>query len=442
MSEASVDDKQSSRAPAREMLAALLKASQEMQRKLSDSSEYVERLNTILDAKVEERLAELNDGVEVLMRGNIQGLSTEKDAIIAELIELRQEELKLLHEVGRSLRDALNEKLAELIAAMKEQVRRMLTAFKEHLRQSENELNDSIGQLRKNLADKLPAQLDIVRQAMLKERQLIEGLEIKHEEMLSLADSDYLEQLTSQCGAFKDELEGEGNDYFLSVASIVEEITIEQEERFRARRQSLADIEQQCKNDIDADLKYLDQLPLSFAESCKRMSELHADLHGTTVSNLALVYRTEILSLAKETEDQLMIVRSHVQTVLQDHTDSYAEEVAKLLEKFEKNARESLADQTNNPANKSPDDKNALASLDKHFEKLREKCIHGAAKEFTNAETAVNKATEIFRSRLHTVRDEVSAGVEKEFVESRKELLEFSEHSKDALVELWETAES
>ncbi|MBX9688763.1 MAG: hypothetical protein K2X27_18795 [Candidatus Obscuribacterales bacterium] len=440
MSDPSPAEKSSGRSAAREMLAALAKASQDMSRKFNEACEHAQRLNNTLETKVDDRLSELNDNAELLVKSQLEGLVTEKDAIMAELMELRQEELKVLHSIGRTLRESLAEKLKEMISGMRAEVSRMLAAFKELLRQTENELLEAVIPLRNSLSEKMPAQLEIVRFEMLKERKVLEELEARHEELLKEAESEYLDRLTEYCAELKNSLEEDGANYFTALNSNVQEIVKEQEERFLLRHKSLADIEEQCKHVIDADLQYLDRLPESFSESCARAAELQVSLHGTMVNNLALVYRTEILSLAKETEDQLMIVRSHVQTVLHNFQDDYAEQAYKLLSKFERSARESLPKPEEAEINSGED--SLSPTLEKKFEEIRETAASMVNREFSRTEASMDKELDQFRVRLNAISENVNNTVERRFSQGRKEIFEIAETSKDEIAGLLEKIDS
>src|SRR5579883_1776532 len=96
MSESITAEPQSGNTPARQLLAVLTRASQEMEKAISESYDYVSALNAELQQTVNAQLDESAEQLEQLIKGHLSGLLAEKDSILSQLTELRQEELKVL----------------------------------------------------------------------------------------------------------------------------------------------------------------------------------------------------------------------------------------------------------------------------------------------------------------------------------------------------------
>lgn len=106
---------QQANSPARQLLAALTRASQDMERSVNDACEHVGKLNNELERYVSGQLESADEQIELIVRTKLEKVSSEKEAVLAQLMELRQEELQVLQQTGKKLRDALSEKLNELV---------------------------------------------------------------------------------------------------------------------------------------------------------------------------------------------------------------------------------------------------------------------------------------------------------------------------------------
>ena len=153
MSEASTVETQSNASPARQMLAALTQASKEMTTRFNEVSERASKLNAVLENDVNKSLADLNQQAESMVRVHLDGLTADKDAVLAELTVLRQEEMKVLQNIAKNLRDALTEKLNELLTSLKSDVKEQMSTFQLNIRQKETEVAQTEKNLRKVLRE-------------------------------------------------------------------------------------------------------------------------------------------------------------------------------------------------------------------------------------------------------------------------------------------------
>ena len=118
MAEPATAEQQGANSPARQLLAALTKASQEMEKSVAETYEFVSKLNSELERVVNAQPSETAEKTEMMLRGHLTGITAEKEEILSKLTELRQEELKVLQGTGRELRLAIVEKLDGLVTCL------------------------------------------------------------------------------------------------------------------------------------------------------------------------------------------------------------------------------------------------------------------------------------------------------------------------------------
>ncbi len=440
MSEASTGETQSTgTSPARQMLAALTRASQEMGKSFNDTCEHVSRLNDALENKINERMAELNEHAEQLVKVQLDGLSADKDAILSELTELRQEELLVLQTVGKSLRDALTDNLKEIIDSLKSKTDERLKAFQESLTQTETEVTQTVDNLRKTLADNMPEHLKSVQEGINTEKKALEELQAKYQERLNQDAGDCLNDMVEHCAALKERLEEEGQSYLESVDSALEGLITEQTEKLKQRVESLKEMQEKAAERTQVDIDVVKNLPESFTESCKGMASIQVDLHGTMVTNLALVYRTDILSAAKITEDQLQILRVHLQSQLRSYQEQFSDQSSKLLSKFEKAVKE-LQPHTLNQESKP--DEELPSEIQTQLDKIKKELAEKSNEKIAAADETMAKLFEEFSARLEKAAQSASKAVEANFSDGQKEIAALAEQSKEKLAELTLKAET
>ena len=285
--------------PARQLLAALTRASQEMEKSVSESHEFVSKLNAELERVVSAQLDETSEQVEIFVHNHLDGLSAEKDGILSQLTELRQEELRTLQNTGKNLRKALEERLNHLVTTFRNEIDEHLQIFQEKLEQADKNNNTNIETTRGSLRERMPGFLSSMSEEIRNEKQAMEDLYVNNQQNLTQESTVSLNQLVEHCNELKIHLENEGSSFLAAVDSSAEKLIAEQSEKLSQRIASFSAMEQKAGHRIDAlshaDKSYIEELPANFRDSCGNMAELQVGLHATVVKNLALQYRTEIL---------------------------------------------------------------------------------------------------------------------------------------------------
>lgn len=441
MAETSTGETQSGTSAAKQMLAALTRASQEMTRKFNDSCEQVSRLNATLENKVNERLAELSEHSELIVRSQLEGLIAEKDAILAELTELRREELKVLQSIGQNMREALLSKLKEQLDAVESEMKTSIAAFLEQLEKSENSVSDELTKVSASLSKGLPEQLAKLKKERETERDSIETAHSKQHEQLREKSADGLIKLSEHFTLLKTSLDEEGAAYVSTLDSVMEKLVAEHQAKLKERIDALSEVQERVKQGVGIDRDYLDSMPDKFAESCRNLTSMKLELHATQTNNLALVYRTEIVSIAKQSEDQMMIIRSHLQTLLHNYQDSFNEQAAKLLQKFEKNAREAMPAVDVNKA-KSPESEGVPEAVVDFISKMKTEIKSNVKENVSAAKTIMEDSLDEFRSKLNVSSLNYANTIEKSFNDARKDISELTESNKEKIEEMTHKADA
>ena len=439
MAEQATADTQQANSPARQLLAALTRASQEMEKAVQESYEHVTMLNSELERVLNLQLDQTSEKVEVFIHSHLDGLSSEKDAILHQLTELRQEELRVLQSTGRNLRQALVEKLDVLVTAFRADVDGHLQAFQDKLSQADKDNRDTVDATRQSLRERIPGFLVSVSEEVIKEKQGLEELHTSFQQTLTEESNVSLNQMVEHCGELKTRLETEGESFLASVDERAANLVNEQTEKLKQRIESFSQMEQKAEERIDslslADKSYIKDLPATFTETCGKMAELQVGLHATVVKNLALQYRTEILSAAQEAEDSLQIVRAELQSLLRQYQNHYAEQFENLLTKFEKSATDFANAQVATPE-LSSNREQIIEGINEKFNSLKKTVSESTREEISSTENAMEKSYEEFRLRLEIARKYSCENIEGSFKENQEELSKLQQSNEEQLKEL------
>lgn len=438
---AETETQQTGATAAKQMLAALTKASQEMTKKFNDSCEQASRLNTTLENKVNERLTEINEQSELIVRSQLEGLSAEKDAILAELTELKRGELKVVQELGQKLRDALSERLKELAAELDKEMAEGLKSFQQTLAETEGSISQKLASTSESLSKQVPDLLEKLKEERKKEKDELSDSHAKQMDAYKSKAADGMSKLADHVATLKGTLNEEGSGYVNTLDSVIEKLVSEQQSNLKERLESFADISEKVAQSIQNDKEQFEKLPAQFADSCKQVADLKVSLHGSKVNNLALIYRTEIVSLAKQSEDQMLIIRSRLQSLLHGYLDNFSEQSGKLLQKFEKNARDAMPVEDPEKSKEIEHEglPDAIAEL---FEKLKQELKTNAKETAVAAKSLMEDSLDDFRSKLNSSSQNYTSVIEKSFNEARKEISELTESNKEKLEELSQKSEA
>lgn len=399
--------------PAKQMLAALTRASQEMTRTVNESCEYIESLNSALESKVNEHLKEINGYAELVIRGQLTGISQEKDGILIELSELQREELNVLQGIGRKLREEMSKRLEEIVADIAKQLDGKLSGFHERFAEQEKTSETKVTAALEKFRQSLPERTKEVEAKSKEETTRLADLQNQHDEFFNGEIADTISRFQERINSAKSQIEKEGAAYEEAVGTKfahLSEITGEKLDECMAATTELKEESlRRIRSLSEADLSYIKTLPEPFAKAVKQATSIQTELQSTITNNLALEYRTEIFTLSKETEDLIQRARTELHAALNAQRDEFKGQADKLVLDFEKSLREL-------PINKERQGKtqgqDASAQMKQLLEELRVKVKESADKKFHAAQELVDKSYDEAHTELNEIGRQVAEQIE------------------------------
>lgn len=426
--------------PARQLLAALNRASQEMEKSVSDACAFVASLNFELEKSIKASLDKTADKIENIVCTQLESAGRDKDLILTQLAELRQEELKVLQSTAKELRAALEQKLNDLLSKFRKNIDQQIESFQSELSKTNSDAAAQIEEIRKRLKEQLPIYLEQIRSEYQSELEKLEKLQSNYQATISSDSVSSLSELSEHQNDLRTRLENEGEEFLKLVSEKSEELSKEQTARLEQRMQFFAEMEKAAGQRIEAvsadDLAYLRDLPEKFRESCKEMADLQVGLHANAAANLALQYRTEVLSASQGAEDQLQIARDEMQNLLKQYQSQYIKDLEQILVKFKSSAQE-LADM--NPLENKNDrgsSEQIKLVLTEQLEKIRQSTATTVKDEVVRAEGVMDEFYEEFKQRLEAARKEACERLEHSFQRNQQELAGMQQQDEQHLQEL------
>ena len=404
MTEPVSTDTQAANSPAKQMLAALTRASHEMTKAVSESCDYVDQLNLALESKVNERLKEANTYAEIVVRGQLSGISFEKDGILAELSELHREELKVLQGIGKRLREGMANRLEELVVEINSQLDGKLTTFSADLIDLEKENGEKVLQALSGFRESIPDHIKSLQNKSNEEKTRLEDLESQHREYFESELAESVSKLQERFAEARSVLEKSAEQFKETMDdkqnAVLSSNKLQMEE-FLTELSSLKDeTEKRIKLMSENDIESLNGVLEPFKKSSLEMADIQKELHATVVHNLALEYRTEFFSLAKETEDQARNAKAEIQTSLNSQRDAFTEESDKLLFAFDKNLREIPVDNSSGSKASSNDYAQKVKQI---LNDLRSKISDSADEKVSSIEESLTTSHDKFAQQLAAI---------------------------------------
>lgn len=413
MAEAGTTDS-ATNSPAKQMLAALTRASQDMTRTVNESCEYIESLNSALESKVNEHLKEINGYAELVIRGQLTGISQEKDGILIELSELQREELKVLQGIGKKLRDEMSKRLDEIVAEIASQLDGKLAGFQEQLDGAEKDSQSKVTTALEKFRESLPGRMKEIESKSIEETTRLNDLKNQHDEFFNAEIAETISRFQEKINEVRAQIEKDNDAYRESVDSKFEQLNELEAAKLNECLDGISDLKEEALRRIrslsEADVNYIKSIPEPFARAIKQSTEIQSDLQSTITKNLALEYRTEILTLSKETEDLVQRARAELHAALNAQHDQFAGQADKLVLDFEKSLRELPINK--DKQGKAQGQESSSAQVKQIIEDLRTKIKEAADKRFHEAQELVEKSFDETHTDLNAIGRQVCEQIE------------------------------
>lgn len=431
--------------PAKQMLAALTRASQDMTRTVNESCEYIESLNAALESKVNEHLKEINGYAELVIRGQLTGISQEKDGILIELSELQREELKVLQGIGKKLRDQMSTRLDEIVSEIAAQLDGKLSGFQEKLAAAEKESESKVTLALDKFRESLPGRIKEIESKSNEETSRLGDLKTQHDEFFNAEIAETISRFQEKINEVKAQIEKDDSAYREAVDGKFEHLNELGGAKLDECLDGISDLKEEVVRRIrslsEADINYIRSIPEPFTKAIKQSSEIQSDLQSTVTKNLALEYRTEILTLSKETEDLVQRARAELHASLNAQRDQFAGQADKLVLDFEKSLRELPINKDNKGKAKGQD---SSAQAKQIIEDLRSKIKDAAEKKFHEAQELVEKSYDETHADLNAIGRQVAEQIESSLQALEEEsdaIRKDNEKSFEALMEKMQSME-
>lgn len=330
--------------PAKQFLVAVAQASQELEHCVGDSISEALLLNSRLNDVLREQIRQIDEAEEQDLRSATDDVVAAKSSILRDLSELRQRELTLLQDLGREFREYLSANLTDKTKSFDEKIRSSLTLFQGQLIEIEKRLEDS-------------AQSRLAEIEVRKEES--RGLALKATEARSEALNETKDKLRSELiqssqqttatvEALAQELIGAAKDsvsqFELQLATLVDQ---NPGKEIAPRLIDLANVglsEEKIAMAIEPDLKQLQNLQARFQSTCEELARLQVGTQETTVRNVVVRHKTELLAALQHAEDNLTRLDKEVHQDIQQLEKSYIHRFEHKLNEFERNAAHAMDD--------------------------------------------------------------------------------------------------
>jgi hypothetical protein len=344
----------------------------------------------------------------------------------------------VLQKISRNFEDALKEKMNELLDGLKNEIRQQLGAFLLVIGQKETEAIQIEKGLRKDLKESLPVQIESIRRHMRDSKKDLESLEYRHQGLLAQESKVNLDKLRAHGTDLKGRLAQVQSIYLEAMEQTVREMVQTQSEMLEKRVNHLQAMHEKAVPQLQVNMDFLERVPVAFTESCRQVSSLQVGLHDSAIRNLASACLSEIVSLSRENEDKMVVIRANLLLQLRNHQDYFAEQSLKLLRKFEDDARESKPaishSSVSSEAEKYPEEEEELPT--ELLNKLREEIGKISRDLVPAAETEMEQGFSELRSRLNSGTQNACTMIESSFHDCRKKVTELSKRHKEELEEL------
>lgn len=332
-------DNQGETSAARQVMEALAEAAKEMSDKFEETAQLAERLNTALDAKVNELFAEISQQTDFQVTKQLASLQEDKDRTITELLKLRHEELHTVLSIAEKLNVAIVDKVDEIFADFKKEAKQHLDSYKTSLDKKETDISQSATMLRMALKEKLSEQLEPLHETFSEARLELKATLSRQAKLIHGEADVAAGRLSKQRETLLENLEKTGSDKVNAVEQRTNLIITRQKESFEKQLNEYAKLHDSAGETLSSKFKIEQDLQARFAEMCSEASKMQLNVHENHFSNLSLQFKGEISSVQHDLESNIELAQTHLQTLLKQSVSLYNERANTLLAGFEKNVR-------------------------------------------------------------------------------------------------------
>lgn len=410
--------------PAKQFLAAVSKASQELETAIAHTYEEALKLNVQLTESARVQMEQTDASLEKELRLSTNLVLEDRQTLLSQLADLRQQELHVLADTGKFVREQLTGKLEELVGNFDDTIKTEVQSFQEKLSSIELSLSQKIDHQNLQLSEKITEFSQTIREEIQNRGKQLEDFEQTQRQLLQTGAETSAASITSLSESIASNLREE-------VAKLIDEMTASVSARdfgsspadriSRLPESALA--EDKVLADTANDLQQMQDMVPRFTTTCLELAQLQEDVHSTAVKNVTLRYKTELLSASQHSEDQLKLIASEVALTLKQYEKLYAERFEQRIAEFEKDAAQevqnAISDQERAGIRMS-------ATKDKELKDLYIGLRRGASDSLratvTQTERAFETLFEEYKTHLESLRQQKSSELDQECKRATDEL--------------------
>jgi hypothetical protein len=393
MSREHSSENQGETSAARQVLEALAAAAKEMTEKFEETAQQAERLNLALETKVNEFFAEITQQTDFLVAKQVAGLHEEKDAIIADLLKLRHEELHAVLSISENLNAAIVEKVDEIFADFKKEAQVHFENYKTSLNKKETDISQSAGLLKMALRDKLGEQLEALHGTVAEEKSELRAVLSRNGKLIKSETEIGLQVLTAQREKLVKRLDLAVSEKTQALETTLASIISRQAENAERQIEEYNKLQAAAQATIKSKLNLEQDLPSVFADMCHESSRMQLSVEEKHFANISLKYKGDVSSIQHDLESKMELAQTHLQNLLKQSVSLYNEKANTLLSGFEKNVKNA---KVQSPLTDAEND----ASIDMLVERLKKELKRSATDTLSEGKTTIEHEFARFRSKL------------------------------------------
>ncbi len=331
--------------PAKQFLAALSKASQELETAIAQTYEEALKLNVQLTESARVQIEQTDASLEKELRLSTNVVLEERQNILVELADLRQQEMRVLSDTARTVREHLTGKLEELVGNFDYKLKSAVQSFQEQLTGVEQRLSLKVERQDGELTEKITEFSQAVRQEIVSKKKRLDEFEHRQQQALF----SQAEQSAGSIAVLGQTLESTLRSDIQRLVEVmsetvsVEDAGVSTVERI-TKLQELALTKEKVERWTANDLQHMHEMPARFRSTVEELAQLQTDVHSTAVKNMTVRYKTELMAAAQHSEDQLKLIASEVQLTLRQFEKVYGDRFEQRVAEFEKDAMQEVQD--------------------------------------------------------------------------------------------------
>ncbi|MBY0552058.1 MAG: hypothetical protein K2W95_32540 [Candidatus Obscuribacterales bacterium] len=412
--------------PAKLFLAAVSKASRELEVAIAQTYEEALKLNVQLTDSAKVHIEQSDASVEEELRASVNSLQEERQQILDELVELRKQELQTLSEAGARVREYLTVKLEELVLTFEQKIQEGVTRYQEQLAGVEAKLAQDITGHSKQLSTAKTTFANEVAAEIGRSKQLLDEFQTQQQQILLTQTENSVSELKSLTKTIEVSLRDEARKIIERMSETLQ--TQMQSTAPSARISTLSQnalTEDKVTSSIAADLASMRALPEAFEETSSTVAKMQTEVHAKAIKNASVRCARELQNAVDQVEEQLSLIGEETKLTLHQFEETYIERFIQKLEDFERTAQKEVLEGL---AEHEKAGLKVTASKDKElkelFLNLRKSTAGSVRACLADTEKSFEADFEEFKNLLAKQREEKTHNLEKECKAATEQLEE------------------